>query len=290
MELKKKKVIFISGFEKNCGKTTFLNYLLEKYSTYKNVICASIGITSSADEFLNNLYKPDVMIKKGWKVLTNSIFLNKIDVPFIIEDVIDEEVGGGRPVIIKPLYDSYIKLFSPGSNSKIFDILEHYSSSSDFIFIDGAFDRITQVSSFKDASFYYVFKVNPNSIDSVVERIKLFESFSNIPVNMNNYQFMKNIVEDTYYHDIMFVKGALTYQKIEKIPNKIKKIVIMDFTKVFINFSDWIKLLENYSVSFTAHFKLIGYVINLYEIRRVDFEKRFNENILKRFIYNPYEN
>lgn len=285
----KRDVIFISGFEKNCGKTTFLNYLLSKKSYSDKIICASIGITSSQDDFLNSYYKPEVYVKKGWKIITNTLFFRYIDVPFTIENVIEENVGGGYPVVISPLYDCSIRLFSPGSNSKIFDVIDSISDLYDTVYIDGAFDRITQLSSFKNASFYYVFKVKPDNVDDVIDKIKMFESFIDIKVNLNNYDFMKNIDMDVVYHDILFVKGAFTYQKLENIPREVRKVIIMDFTKVFVNFTDWKSFKTKYEVYFSTSYKFLGYVVNLYDISRDEFEKRFEKKPLVKIIYNPYE-
>lgn len=288
--LDEKKVIFITGFEKNCGKTTFLNHLLSNYSSQDKVGCISVGITSSEDDFLNPNLKPKLHIKKNWRVMTNTVFLNSIDVPFIIEDIIDEDVGGGKPVVIKLLTSSELKLFSPGSNSKIYDTINKFIYISDYVFIDGAFDRITQISSFKNASFFYVFRVEPSNIDSVVERITLFEDFINVSVNQNNYEFMQNITDDIIYHDMFYTKGFFGYEKYSNLPAKIKKIFIMDFTKVFLNCHDWMELRKKYTVFFTSSFKLQGYVINLYDINRKEFETKLPSSALKRIIYNPYEN
>lgn len=290
MNKKAGEIIFVTGFEKNCGKTTFLNYLLSKQKKDSRVICASIGVTSKEDEFLNNTQKPEVKIKAGWMVLSNTHFLKNIDVPYKIEDIIDEDIAGGRPVIITPLYDCSVRLFSPGSNSKIFEIITRLTPHIDFAFIDGAFDRITQVSSFKNASFYYVFKVEPHNIEDVISKINLFESFGKVPININNYDFMKNIEDDVVLRDILFIKGALTYQKLSRIPKNIRKIFISDFTKVFLNIYDWMNLQKNYSVFFVSHFKLSGYVINLYDVDRNEFESKISNEALKKVIYNPYEN
>ncbi len=282
-------VTFITGFEKNCGKTTFLNYLLKDYNKHKKVACASVGLTSSSDNFLNLSYKPEVDVKKDWLIVTNTLFLNQIEVPFIIQDIIDEEVGGGKPVVIKPLYDCSIKLFSPGSNSKVFDVIEKLMPYTEYFFIDGAFDRITQVSSFSSASFYYVISVRPDNLHSVVEKVFLFEDFIKVPINDNNYDFMKDIKEDVIYRDVFFTKGIFGYEKLEKISKNIKKIFIMDFTKVFLNLSDWLSLREKFSVFFASSFKLNSYVINLYDIGRDEFEKMIPASAKKKIIYNPYE-
>lgn len=283
------RVVFVTGFGKNCGKTTFLNYLLSKKDAKENIICASIGITSSQDEFLNASYKPEVYVKKGWRVLTNTLFLPYISFPFIVEKVFQEDVGGGYPVVISPCYDCSIRLFSPGSNSKVFDIISNISDEDSRVYIDGAFDRITQLSSFRNASFYYVFKVTPDNIDDVCEKIDLFESFMAVPINSNNYEFIKSIESDVVYHDILFIKGAFTYSKLEKIPKGVKKLMISDFTKVFIEGKDWQKVKTTYEVFFTSSYELCGYVVNLYDITKDEFKKRLKKIPSVKIIYNPYE-
>ncbi|MGC8867665.1 MAG: hypothetical protein ACP5PA_05590, partial [Elusimicrobiales bacterium] len=145
------------------------------------------------------------------------------------------------------------------------------------------------VSTFPYASFYYVSRVGPDNINSVVERINLFEDFLKVPVNSSNYEFMKDIVGDVVYQDILFTKGIFGYERLEKIPKGVKKIFIMDFTKVFLNLSDWMSFRKRFSVFFASSFSLDGYVVNLYDIERDEFEARIPASAIKRIIYNPYE-
>lgn len=282
------KITFITGFEKNCGKTTFLNYLLSKSDSNRKILCATVGVDYEEKSFLDDGYKPKVLVKKNWRAVTNTAFLKSFNFSYKLNDIYDQDIAGGRPAVITPQYDSYIKLFSPGTH--LFEILKSQENYADRIFIDGAFDRITQISKFSNAEFYYVFKVTPSNIDSVREKIKLLNSFMEVEVSNKNNDFINSISSDfEVLNDTVYLKGALTYSRIEKFPGDFKKVVISDFTKVFLNYTEWSSFINNYKIFFTSTFKFCGYVINLYDINMKDFEKGFDKKILSKFLYNPYE-
>jgi hypothetical protein len=286
----KPKTVFITGFQKNCGKTTFLNYLLSKCPQGKNVFCASVGVDNIKPDFLNTDFKPQLKIKKGWSVLTNTEFLKTLLAPYKIMDIIDSDVMGAKPCIISPLIDSYIRLSSCGTNSQTYNLITEKAKKSDIVYIDGAFDRITQLSLFDDSEFFYVFKVSTSNIETVIEKILYLESMRDITVKIENRSFINNMSDDIVVHgDTLYLKGALTYSKIDMFDEKIKKIVISDFTKIFLSYRDWIKFTTRYKVFFTSEFNFCGYVINLYDIKGNDFSKKFDKKVYNRFIYNPYE-
>lgn len=285
------KIVFVSGFEKNCGKTTFLNYLLSKHNHNERIFCISVGLDNSKIDFLNTTPKPKLKIKKNWHILTNSLFLNNLDFPYRVIDVMDYDIAGGRPVIISPLIDCTTNLATPGSNEKVYELINSRFSLYDRIFIDGSFDRITQLSLFDLSTFYYVFSVKPSNIDVVANKIKFISLLMKVDIKKDYKKIMDEINDERYlYHDTLFIKGALTYSKIDIMDEKVKKIVLLDFTKVFIDLKEFISLANKYKIYFLNKFNLSGYVINLYDINRKEFEKNFDKSLVNNFIYNPYEN
>jgi len=285
MVLNKRKIVFITGFQKNCGKTTFLNYLLKNYREKDKIFCTSIGVDTAFDDiYLKS--KPFVEIKKGWICLTNSVFLNSV-YDYEIKEVIQNSIMGGYPVVISPKNDIKIRLSSPGSNQDLKEIIEKIRDV-EYVFVDGSVDRITQVSIFPNSEFYYVFKVDYSSVDLVWDRIMLLELISKLKIKESEYDFLSSLKDDVFiYYKTMYIKGAFSESKLEKIKD-IKNIVIMDFTKVFLNYRQFKKLVEDVNVYFTLPLNLNKYVINLYDISFNDFEKRFQADVRKRFLYNPY--
>jgi hypothetical protein len=285
MVLNKRKIVFITGFQKNCGKTTFLNYLLKNYREKDKIFCTSIGVDTAFDDiYLKS--KPFVEIKKGWICLTNSVFLNSV-YDYEIKEVIQNSIMGGYPVVISPKNDIKIRLSSPGSNQDLKEIIEKIRDV-EYVFVDGSVDRITQVSIFPNSEFYYVFKVDYSSVDLVWDRIMLLELISKLKIKKSEYDFLSSLKDDVFiYYKTMYIKGAFSESKLEKIKD-IKNIVIMDFTKVFLNYRQFKKLVEDVNVYFTLPLNLNKYVINLYDISFNDFEKRFQADVRKRFLYNPY--
>ena len=273
MALKKRKIIFITGFQKNCGKTTFLNYILSSYKSSDKVFCASVGLDDKYD--LNLEEKPSVLIKKNWLCLTNSAFLKNL-YDYEIIDFINSSIMGGNPIIISPKNDIKVRLISLGSNYMLYEIINNLKDIN-YFFIDGAFDRITQISFFKDSYFYYVFKIQPSNINEVYDKIMFLETIRETDINTKYYDFLMKINSDVFIDgDIAYFKGALTLSKLEKIPLTVKKLVICDFTKIFLNFRDYKKLISDFKVYLASAFNLAGYVINFCDVDKKDFEKKFS--------------
>lgn len=275
MARKGKEVIFITGNEKNSGKTTFLNYLIKTDYSNKKTFCASVGYDGETTDELYGNIKPAVHIKKGDFALTNSVFLNSFDFDYEIIDVVPLSAMGGSPVIIKAKRDGYVKIVGLSSNYALSEIVSKMQNYVEAVLVDGAVDRITQVA-VSAGNVYFVFRITLHNLRESVEKIKLLYSiFSYKKCNLNKAK------------NIFYLDGALTLSKIAEIPDKTDILLIEDFTKVFLNLSQWNNLVKRYNVCFNKYYNLRGFVLNLYDLSEKEFEKNF-VNEKKFFIYNPY--
>lgn len=275
MARKGKEVIFITGNEKNSGKTTFLNYLIKTDYSNKKTFCASVGYDGETTDELYGNVKPAVYIKKGNFALTNSVFLNSFDFDYEIIDVVPLSAMGGSPVIIKAKRDGYVKIVGLSSNYALSEIVSKMQNYVEAVLVDGAVDRITQVA-VSAGNVYFVFRITLHNLRESVEKIKLLYSIFNYKkCNLNKAK------------NIFYLDGALTLSKIAEIPDKTDILLIEDFTKVFLNLSQWNNLVKRYNVCFNKYYNLRGFVLNLYDLSEKEFEKNF-VNEKKFFIYNPY--
>jgi len=281
----KGKTIFITGFQKNCGKTTFLNLILKLNPELKKGYF-SIGIDGERQDSIFKTIKPSLYSRKGDIVVIDSQ-LDKCDAGLKILDTKEN----GKIIIAEVVKDGYVEITSPAGNYRISEIVDSMKLyNCELILIDGAFDRFTQITSIKDSNFYYVSRVSPENINSVAEKISLIYSMSKIPVIKENSSVFDKMNEDFFFNgDSVFIKGAVSDLKLKKI-SEMKKVFIQDFTKVFIDYNRWNNLINEKKVFFSATSKLLGFVINLYNISKENFEKRLKDKeILKYLVYNPYE-
>jgi len=282
----KGKSIFITGFQKNSGKTTALNYILK---TNKNIKKGyfSINIDREKKDSIYGILKPQIYAQAGDIILSNSNS-NFSDSLFKVINAYEN----GKILMLEILRPGYVDIGGVAGNYQIDNIIKDMKNRGcENIFIDGALDRITQISTDNNSCFIYVAKVEPENILSVIDKIHLIYSMIDIPINKENYQVFENINSDfLFMNDRVFIKGAITNSKIEKIPKNIKKLFIEDFTKVFLDFSNWKSLISNKEVFFVKKSDLIAFIINLYNISKEDFEHQLKNKEIKKFIiYNIYE-
>ena len=86
------------------------------------------------------------------------------------------------------------------------------------------------------------------------------------------------------------IDGALTPSKLSQIPKDCGKIILKDFTKVFISDHELIKLSEKTEILFENYYHLNFVVVNLYDIPRDEFDEMLStNNIDLKIIYNPFQ-
>lgn len=283
----KYKTVFITGFQKNCGKTTILNYLIQNISDFRKAYF-SIGMeTGKQDSIFSNL-KPTVYAREKDIIISdNSYFFSDSQCKII------NSYNNGRVLMLEVLRAGYVPLIGIGENFRISEIITDIKKRQcQTIFIDGSYDRITQVSAISNSYFIYVARVEPENLNSIVNKINLLYSMSKTPVISENISVFEKMSGDFLKNNnSIFIKGAITSSKIEKAEiGEIKNIFFEDFTKIFLDYNFWQKLNSNKKIYFCSKFNLFGFVINLYNISRKDFELQFqNKEVLKFLIYNPYE-
>lgn len=139
----KHKVISIIGMAKNVGKTTTLNYILEKI-TDKTIGLTSVGRDGEKEDIVSHLPKPRIYIKAGTIVATTNHCLNNSDFTKQILKSTNILTPLGEVVIVKALSDGYVDLAGPSFNEQLKIIVRLLESlGSELTIIDGAFSRKT---------------------------------------------------------------------------------------------------------------------------------------------------
>ena len=196
-ELKKYKSLSIVGNYKNVGKTTTLNYILNKAKGHITLGLTSIGVDGEKEDKVTKTKKPRIYVNKGSILATAKNCVIKSDITREILEVTDIHTPLGRVIIFKALSDGYIELAGPSRNSGIKYISDRLINlGCDLVIVDGALSRKTLASpSITDATIYCTGAILNSDINKVVEQT-VFE------VDMMNIENIDDIKLNSIYNEI----------------------------------------------------------------------------------------
>lgn len=275
----------IIGMDKNVGKTTVLNYLINKTEGSVILGLTSIGRDGESTDRVTYTPKPLVFIRKGTLVATTRNCLINSDITKEILESTDIKTPMGDIIIARSKSDGYIDLAGPSTTTQmksIIDKLKLYGAEK--VFMDGAISRMTQCSpSIVDTAILCTGANISGSLKTIVEKTANTVRLLTLPSidlqKYDNYVDRENISEynaafyyaaekrylkcntaldivnrisDFFDEDlkIIEIKGVFSVPLAEKIiAVKSKKqkleIVIEDGTKAFIDHSIFDSLLRN---------------------------------------------
>lgn len=287
------KTVFIAGSEKNAGKTTFLNYLLRRVRPVTTPAFLSIGVDGETRDLVFGTQKPRIFTEPGDFLVTTGEMLDLSDGLFELREVFPFRTALGRIVAAKTLRSGHVELVGPETNDQLAGILSYLRAREgiDTILVDGAAGRITQVAAESSAddprsrstiagSFAYVLKVTPGNLNTAVDKLKRLTIMEDIPA------FEPAGVKGKTF----FVRGALTRQRADSIPDDAVNLVIDDFTKIFLDWRRLKRLAGKNKLHFRQKYDLLCAVLVLHDVSREDF-LRISGNSMDagRLFFNPYQ-
>ncbi|MDA3812311.1 MAG: hypothetical protein PF518_18485, partial [Spirochaetaceae bacterium] len=190
----------------------------------------TIGIDGEKRDLIFGNDKPLIETVKGDIFLTSENLIAYSDGSFSVLHVFPWKTGLGKLILLKTIRKGFVEISGPENNIQLEQILSFIKDDLNLktFLIDGAINRITQISSSLNAGFYYVCSINHENVHRSIDKMKMI-SF------MNKIDEKKETLngETTYIH-----KGAFTKKNLQEIPEKIENIVIEDFTKVFLSVTE----------------------------------------------------
>lgn len=188
------KCIAIIGMEKNAGKTTVLNHLLE---TTRDKITAltSIGYDGEQTDQVTNTGKPAIYVSCGTLIATADSLLNYCDVTRELLKMTSIHTSIGEIVIFRALSDGYVRIAGPSITTQMNKIIEMFKTcNAEKIFIDGAAARkSTAAISAADACILATGASYSTSIDLIARQTAFYAELLNLPTISN-----KNIAKIFY--------------------------------------------------------------------------------------------
>lgn len=275
------RIVYLVGSEKNAGKTTYLNYILRQVREKTSPAFLTIGIDGEKRDLVFNNPKPQIYTKPGDYFVTTENMLKDSDIIYEVCNVFPIKTALGRLVIGKTIRNGFIELAGPENNFQLSQILKYLKDEIGVgtIFIDGAANRVTQVAADLEGSFIYVLKVTSKTVTRSIDKLR----------SLSIIQKIKKYDGKSDEDDSAFiVKGALTERKLSSIPETCSKVIIDDFTKIFLSFRELKKLYSEKEVFFKQTTELITTVVNLYDVNVSDFKNMIDKKIELNVTYNPY--
>ena len=278
------KTTFITGNGKNAGKTTFLNYLLPGLRTKVDKLTyLTIGIDGEQEDMIFGTPKPGIYAVKDDYIVTCDSVLKSSDAKFEVLEVFPFTSKLGKIVLLKTVRPGPVELIGPENNSQLNYVLNYLKMEKGIrtVLIDGAVNRVTQITSAPESGFIYVLKISAKNLLKSLNQIKTLSLIKDFSVVSQ-----KEIKCGEFFE----CSGALTGIKVSKIPEDSKKILINDFTKIFLTWNELSDLLKRKKIFYKEKFYLNCISVNLYDISRDEFGKVLKKNnITENIIYNPYQ-
>jgi hypothetical protein len=296
------QVTFVTGPTKQCGKTTFMNRAMQ----LARRDCAARGLA------------PPAMLTAGYdgEVRDYISGARKTVVPVCAGDIFvtaqsSLATGGGCPelldlvpgctalgclCIVRATRDGTATLVGPEGNTSIAWVLERLVGGglTSTVLVDGAFNRITPVASWSGSRFVYVMQITPASLRAGLDSIRRLGILLDLPVRTAlpgstqstaaSSQGMPLPVTQSWSLD-----GPLTARTAASLPQAVQHVVIDDFTKVFLDYSELLAFVRGHSLSVRRKIGFGGFVVSCRGIGEDRFLATLADDRLAGFvIFNPY--
>lgn len=148
-EILKHRIISISGMEKNTGKTECLNYILQRYPLEnEKLLVTSVGVDGESSDIVHGTHKPEITIRGGIFFATGEKYIINKKIVSEIVDIDYRNTPSGR--IITSIAKSHGKAILAGYSDTTYlkKWIKNQTSKFDInrVLIDGALSRLTPAS------------------------------------------------------------------------------------------------------------------------------------------------
>jgi len=282
------RVTFVTGPEKHCGKTTFMNRAAElarrgaRAAGLPGPALLTVGYDGEARDFLSGARKPAVPVAEGDVVVTTERFARPCS-PEIL-DVLPGSTALGRLCIARARRAATVALVGPEGNSLVAwavrRIVDGYSGT---VLVDGAINRITQAASVDGARFVYTLRVDGAGLERAAALVRRMAALASLPVAPARGG-------DAALDGPFALDGALTAETTARVPKGAASVVVEDFTKVFLGDSELSAFLRERTLYVGRRIEFGGFVVACRGVSDEDFSSRLADDALSALVsFNPYE-
>ncbi len=271
-------VTAVTGFEKGSGKTTFLNFALPYAREFGPVAVFTIGVDGSLKAREAGVFVPEIKVEPGDIVLTTESFARASDARFEVLDTLPGRTALGRLMVGRALRAGSITLVGPEHFSLLAEVIARVRSEGwvRSVLVDGAVNRITQVSALGDVRFAFTVRADRSNLVKVSARVRAITELSSLPLESPG-------------PDSRRIEGPVTSESLKVLPEGTTTISVEDFTKFFLEPTELFRALERYRFSVRKAFELLCYSITLRDVTREEFLQAAGPKAGPKILFNPYE-
>lgn len=279
------RVTFVTGPEKHCGKTTFMNLaaLAVRRATQASgkpgPALLTVGYDGESRDFLSGARKPAVPVAAGDVVVTTERFARPCG-PEIL-DVLPGSTALGRLCIARAHRTATVALVGPEGNSLVAwaaaRIVEGGLASA--VLVDGAINRITQAAALDGARFVYTLRVDPAGLSKSVARVRRMAALLALP------ERGEDPIDEAFV-----VPGALTAESVARIPRTARSLIVEDCTKVFLSDGELSALQRERPLFVRRRLEFGGFVVVCRGLSDGAFLERLGDEAVASLVaFNPYD-
>ncbi|HOX22622.1 MAG TPA: hypothetical protein PLL10_04095 [Elusimicrobiales bacterium] len=272
------KLTFITGSAKNAGKTTFLNYSLSLLRGGGPVAYMTVGVDGEKHCALTAIPKPRIEAFPEDVLVTTDTLAAVSDAGFQALDVFPWRTVLGRTALFKVKRRGFVELAGPETNEQAGRVLDSIAGHgfAQTVLVDGALNRQTQVALHGGSGFVHVARIEPQNLISECEQLKLLVELSRVPQ------------AGAKAAGALFFTGALTQTRAAAIPKNARRIVLEDYTKVFLSSRQWRQFSSGRKICFQSLCRLRFIVPVLKDVSARNFARAAGPAVMKRVLFNPY--
>lgn len=272
------RVTFITGAEKGCGKTSLLNYalgLLREAGEFPAFL--GVGLDGELSGLSAAARLPRIACRTGEVFVSAEPFLRSSSCSPEILEALPGSTALGRLAVARARRDGQAVLVGPERNEYSAFAIEAIRQEgwARSVLVDGAMNRITQVSAFRGARFVFVVRVSPADLDRNVRAMRRIYALARLPEARRSPDGTFPGLPEPVFR----LEGPLTADTLARVPAEARSIIVADFTKVFLDENGLSALARGRVLAVEQGIEFGGFAVSLRDLGR----ERFASALLGRF-------
>lgn len=270
-------VTVVTGFDKGSGKTTFLNLALPVARRRGPVALFTIGMDGAQKARDGQSATPEIRVEPGDLVITTEALARSSTARFEILEALPGRTALGRLLLGRAQRGGSLTLVGPEHFSTLVEAVElvQRENLATSVLVDGAVNRLTQVSALGDPAFVFTARVSPSNLDKVALRLRALQALSALPLE-----------PEPQTHRI---EGPLTPEVLEGLPKDLEALSLEDLTRNFLDPELCLRLLDRMRVTVRRRLELRGLAITLRDLSREAFLGKLGPAASPLVCFNPCE-